>query len=189
MGIPIMASWKRIKLTKASSGSIESFFSVRNEKVDGGEAVQKKWNEADLDGVVKKAIKKITSLLFLLQTFWLYCLLYYWRFPLLCIKRDALCQLQINCHFHFPNFPTVSSLFHIRKILVHWSFHEKSGPQKLVVGATLALKQNFLARTLVTKFTNLITGNLTMYAHTNKGISLWAWESITYTKPKISTSY
>ena len=77
-----------------------------------------------------------------------YCLLYYRRFPLLCIKRDAPCQLQINCHFHFLNFPTVSSVLHIRKILVHWPFLEKSGPRKWVVGATLALKQNFLAGTL-----------------------------------------
>ena len=88
------------------------------------------------------------NLLFLLHTFWLYCLLYYRRFPLLCIKRDAPRQLQINCHFHFLNFPTVSALLHIRKILVHWPFLEKSGPQKWVVGATLALKQNFLAGTL-----------------------------------------
>ena len=64
------------------------------------------------------------------------------------MKRDAPCQLQINCHFHFLNFPTVSSVLHIRKILVHWPFLEKSGPRKWVVGATLALKQNFLAGTL-----------------------------------------
>ena len=67
----------------------------------------------------------------------------------MCIKRDAPCQLQINCHFHFLNFPTVSSLLHIREILVHWPFLEISGPQKWVVGATLALKQNFLAGTLI----------------------------------------
>ena len=73
----------------------------------------------------------------------------YRRFPLLCKKRDAPCQLQVNCHFHFLKFPTVSSLLHIRKILVHWPFLEKSGPQKWVVGATLALKQNFLAGTLI----------------------------------------
>ena len=73
----------------------------------------------------------------------------YRRFPLLCKKRDAPCQLQVNCHFHFLKFPTVSSLLHIRKILVHWPFLEKSGLQKWVVGATLALKQNFLAGTLI----------------------------------------
>ena len=73
----------------------------------------------------------------------------YRRFPLLCKKRDAPCQFQVNCHFHFLKFPTVSSLLHIRKILVHWPFLEKSGPQKWVVGATLALKQNFLAGTLI----------------------------------------
>ena len=114
--------------------------------MDGGEAVQKKRKEADLDGKVENEMKKKLS--FLLHTFWLYCLLYYREFPLLCLKRDAPCQLQINCHFHFLNFPTVSSLLHIRKILVHWPFLEKSGPQKWVVGATLALKQNFLAGTL-----------------------------------------
>ena len=66
----------------------------------------------------------------------------------LCIETDTPCQLQINCHFHFINFPTVSSLLHIGKILVHWPFLEISGPQKWVVGATLALKQKFLAGTL-----------------------------------------
>ena len=79
----------------------------------------------------------------------MYCLLYYRRFPLLCIKRDAPCQLQINWHFHFLNFPTASSLLHIREILVHWPFLEISGPQKWVVGATLAFKRNFLAETLI----------------------------------------
>ena len=133
-----MASRKRTNLTNTFLRSIESFFSVSNEKVDGGEAVQKKRKEADLDGEVENEMKKIL----------LYCLLYYRRFPLLCIKRDAPCQLQINCHFHFLNFPTVSSLLHIRKILVHWPFLEISGPKKWVVGATLALKQKFLAGTL-----------------------------------------
>ena len=83
-----------------------------------------------------------------MHKFWFYCLLYYWRFPLLCINRDTPRQLQINRHFHFLNFPTVSSLLHIRKILVHWPFLEISGHQKWVVGATLALKQKFLAGTL-----------------------------------------
>ena len=40
----------RLNLANASSRSIESFFSVSNEKVDGGEAVQKKQREKDLDG-------------------------------------------------------------------------------------------------------------------------------------------
>ena len=31
----------------------------------------------------------------------------------------------------------------------YWTFLEKSGPQNWVVGATLALKQNFLAGTLL----------------------------------------
>ena len=59
---------------------------------------------------------------------------------------------KINYHFHFLklllNFRTVSSLLYVRKILVHWPFLEKSGPQKWVVGATLTLKQNFSAGTL-----------------------------------------
>ena len=33
-------------------------------------------------------------------------------------------------------------------MVVHWPYLEKSGPQELVVAATLALKQNFLAGTL-----------------------------------------
>ena len=69
---------------------------------------------------VKWKMRWKNYLLFLLHTFWLYCLLYYRRFPLLCIKRDVQSQLQINCHFHFLTFPTVSSLLHIREILVHW---------------------------------------------------------------------
>ena len=56
-----MASRKRISLTNASSRFIESFFSVSNEKVDGGEAVQKKRKEADLDGEVVNEMKKITN--------------------------------------------------------------------------------------------------------------------------------
>ena len=86
---------------------------------------------------VKWKMRWKNYLLFLLHTFWLYCLLYYWRFPLLCIKRDAPCQLQINCHFDSLNFPNVSSLLHIRTILVHWPLLEISGPQKWVAGATL----------------------------------------------------
>ena len=56
-----MASRKRTNRTNAFSRSIESFFSVSNEKVDGGEAVQKKRKEADLDGKVENEMKKITS--------------------------------------------------------------------------------------------------------------------------------
>ena len=52
-----MASRKRTNLTNAFSRSIKSFFSVSNEKVDGGEAVQKKRKEADLDGEVENEIK------------------------------------------------------------------------------------------------------------------------------------
>ena len=63
-----MWSRKRTNLTNTLSWSIESFFSVSNEKVDGGEAVQKKRKEADLDGEVENEIKK-NYLLFLLHTF------------------------------------------------------------------------------------------------------------------------
>ena len=40
----------KLNLANASSRSIGSFFSVGNEKVDGGEVVQKKRKEEDLDG-------------------------------------------------------------------------------------------------------------------------------------------
>ena len=53
-----MASQKRTNLTNAFWRSIESFFSVSNEKVDRGEAVQKKRKEADLDGEVENEIKE-----------------------------------------------------------------------------------------------------------------------------------
>ena len=46
-----MVSRKSINLTNASSRSIKSFFSISHEKVDGGEAVQKKRMESDLDCV------------------------------------------------------------------------------------------------------------------------------------------
>ena len=82
------------------------------------------------------------------QLNYMHCLLYCRRFTLLCIKRNVPYQLQINCHFHCLNFPTVSSLLHIRKIPVQWFFLQKSGPRIWVVGATLALKQNLLAGTL-----------------------------------------
>ena len=97
----------------------QKFFLRSNEKVDGDEAVQNKRMKADLDGEVENEMKKIT-----------YCLLYYRRFPLLCIKRDAPCQLQINWHFDFLNFPTPSSLLHVREVLVRWLFLVISGPQK-----------------------------------------------------------
>ena len=41
-------------------GLSKDFFSVSNEKVDGGEAVQNKRMEADLDGEVENEMKKIT---------------------------------------------------------------------------------------------------------------------------------
>ena len=57
-----MASRKRTNRTNAFSRSIESFFSVSNEKVDGGEAVQKKRKEADLDGEVENEMKKLLTI-------------------------------------------------------------------------------------------------------------------------------
>ena len=39
---------------------MKSFFSVSNEKVDGGEAVQKKRKEAELDGKVENKMEKKT---------------------------------------------------------------------------------------------------------------------------------
>ena len=51
----------RINLTNASARSIKSFYSVSNKNVDGGEAVQKKRMEADLDVQVENEMKKITS--------------------------------------------------------------------------------------------------------------------------------
>ena len=82
------------------------------------------------------------------------CLLYCRIFTLLCVKKGTLLMSASNklslTHFLklLLNFRTVSSLLYVRKILVHWPFLEKSGPQKWVVGATLTLKQNFPAGTL-----------------------------------------
>ena len=47
-----MGSRKRINLTNSFSRSIESFFSISHEKVDGG--------EADLDDEVENEMKNIT---------------------------------------------------------------------------------------------------------------------------------
>ena len=54
-----------MNLTNAFSRSIKSFFSVSNEKVDGGEAVQKKRKEVDLDSEVENEMKKINSFFFI----------------------------------------------------------------------------------------------------------------------------
>ena len=56
-----MASRKRMNLTNTSLRSIKSLFLISHEKVDGGEAVQKKRMEADLDVKVENEMKKITS--------------------------------------------------------------------------------------------------------------------------------
>ena len=57
-----MAFRKRTNLTNAFLRSIESFFSVSNKKVDGGEAVQKKRKEADLDSEVENEMKKLLAI-------------------------------------------------------------------------------------------------------------------------------
>ena len=57
-----MASQKRINLTNSSSRSIRSFLSISHEKVVGGEAVQKKRMEADLDGEVENELKKLLTI-------------------------------------------------------------------------------------------------------------------------------
>ena len=44
---------------------MKSFFSVSNEKVDGGEAVQKKRKEADLDGRAENKMKKKNLIIFI----------------------------------------------------------------------------------------------------------------------------
>ena len=49
-----------MNLTNTFSRSIKTFFSESNEKVDGGEAVQKKRKEVDLDSEVENEMKKIT---------------------------------------------------------------------------------------------------------------------------------
>ena len=59
-------------------------------------------------------------------------------------KRMKADKLQINCHFHFLNFPTASSLLHIREILVHWPFLEISGPKKWVVVACARLSDSIV---------------------------------------------
>ena len=57
-----MVSRKSMNLTNASSRSIKSFLSISHEKVDGGEAVQKKRMEADLDGEVENEMKKLLTI-------------------------------------------------------------------------------------------------------------------------------
>ena len=64
-------------------------------------------------------------------------------------KKECSMSALNKLPFSLLNFPPVSSLLHIRKISEYWPFLEKSGPQKWVLGATLALKQNFLAGTLM----------------------------------------
>ena len=49
-----------MNLTNTFSRSIKIFFSESNKKVDGGEAVQKKRKEVDLDSEVENEMKKIT---------------------------------------------------------------------------------------------------------------------------------
>ena len=83
-----MASRKRTNLTNAFSRSIESFFSVSNKKVHGGEAVQKKRKEADLDGEVENEMKKITYYFYCIH---FYCTVCFITEDLLyCVQRGML---------------------------------------------------------------------------------------------------
>ena len=68
-----MASQKRINLTNSSSRSIRSFLSISHEKVVGGEVVQKKRMEADLDGEVENELKKITYYLYCIHSDCAFC--------------------------------------------------------------------------------------------------------------------
>ena len=98
-----------------------------------------------------------------------------WPFPYL-----IPWALKCLCHFNYNNFPVkqnflmqrttnliylTSQLFLffciIKKDREYWPFLEKSGPQEWVVGATLALKQNFLSGTLShpLRDTNLSSGD------------------------------
>ena len=54
-----------MNLTNTFSRSIKTFFSESNKKVDGGEAVQKKRKEVDLDSEVENEMKKINSFFFI----------------------------------------------------------------------------------------------------------------------------
>ena len=54
-----------MNLTNTFSRSIKTFFSESNEKVDWGEAVQKKRKEVDLDSEVENEMKKINSFFFI----------------------------------------------------------------------------------------------------------------------------
>ena len=118
---------KKDKTDKRSFEVYQKVFLRSNEKVDGDEAVQNKRMKADLDGEVENEMEKITYYFYCIHSDCTVCFVYR-RFPLLCINRDAPCQLQINWHFHFLNFSTASSILHVREILVHWPFLEISGP-------------------------------------------------------------
>ena len=112
-------------------GLSKVFFSVSNEKVDGGEAVQKKWQEEDLDSEVENVdgvaelrkrtgsktssyennsnvmwcmIQQWIKLLFLLHTFWLFvtvCSIA--EYLLYCVlKKGALLMSASNkINYHF----------------------------------------------------------------------------------------
>ena len=54
-----------MNLTNTFSRSIKTFFPESNKKVDGGEAVQKKRKEVDLDSEVENEMKKINSFFFI----------------------------------------------------------------------------------------------------------------------------
>ena len=104
--------------------------------MDGGEAVQKKRKEADLDSEVENEMKKLLAIFIAYILIILFALLL--KISSIVYKEGCSMSASNKRHFDFLNFPTVSSLLHIRMILVHWPLLEISGPQKWVVGTTQA---------------------------------------------------
>ena len=92
-----MASRKRINLTNSSSRSIRSFLSISHEKVVGGEVVQKKRMEADLDGEVENELKKITYYLYCIHSDCAFCFITVFCF----IKGCPICASNKE-PFSFP---------------------------------------------------------------------------------------
>ena len=103
---------------------MKSFFSVSNEKVDGGEAVQKKRKEADLDGRAENKMKKKNLIIFIA---YILIVLFFLLPKISSIVYKKGCSMSASNKLPFSFIPTVSSLLHIREILVHWPFLEISG--------------------------------------------------------------
>ena len=117
--LAFVVSLKLMGIHHGVSRSIKSFFSEVTKKwMETKQFRIREWKQI-LTVKWKMRWKKLLTVCFITEDF-----------PLLCIKRDAPCQLQINWHFDFLNFPTASSLLHVREILVRWLFPVISGPQK-----------------------------------------------------------